>query len=180
MRINRTLQHKQWLKKPISAKVYQHWLIDNASLTQRLKLRYSAFHVKPTRMHYAKVLQDEGAILHHSASQNALVREVALVAGNKPRVFAHSVLPKRSLRGDWHGFGRLGNKPLGEALFANPKVQRAPFQYKKLRRQHPLYQKAIQHCDHTVPFLWARRSVFSLKCVSILVTEIFLPAILEK
>ncbi len=181
MRISQqALQHRQWLRKPILARSYQPWLIDNTSLTLRLKQRYSIFSVKPVNVRYSKALADEYAILHHKEEQKALVREVVLMGNSRPLVFAHSVLPKRSLRGAWHGFGRLGNKPLGEALFANPKVQRASFQFKKLRCQHPLYQAAIQHCETKAAYLWARRSVFSLNCASILVTEIFLPTVLER
>ena len=180
MRIKKERQHKQWLRKPISANGFQAWLIDGASLTQRLKQRYSMFAVRPISVRYAKALTDEYTVLHHKEKQKALVREVVLMGNSQPRVFAHSVLPKHSLRGEWYGFGRLGNKPLGEALFANPKVRRAPFQFKKLRKQHSLYQQAIQYCEVPVAYLWARRSVFSLNSGSILVTEILLPTILRE
>lgn len=181
MRIShKALQHKQWLRKPISAHGYQHWLVDNASLTLRLKQLHPKFRVKPVRVRYANALNDEHNMLHLKQSQNALVREVTLMSNNQALVFAHSVLPKRSLRGDWHGLSFLGSKPLGEALFANPKVKRTSFSFKKLPRHHALYQKAIQYSDVSTPHLWARRSVFSLNCVSILVTEIFLPNILQK
>ncbi|MFW5432332.1 MAG: chorismate--pyruvate lyase family protein [Methylophilaceae bacterium] len=173
-------KNNRWLKKPVLAYGYQHWLIDNASLTLRLKLRHPKFRVKPVSVRYAKALTDEQAILNLKRDQKSLVREVVLISNNQPLVFAHSVLPKSSLRGDWHGFGRLGSKPLGEALFANPKVQRTSFRFKKLSRQHPLYKEAIQYSECSSEYLWARRSVFSLNCVSILVTEIFLPRILEK
>jgi len=181
MRLNQEKSHhKPWMRKPMLARQYQHWLIDNASLTRRLKQRYPQFGVKPVKVLYEKALPDERAILGLKKDQKALVREVVLTSNHRPLVFAHSVLPKHSLRGSWHGFGRLGNKPLGEALFANPRVQRTAFEYKKLTKRYALYQLAAQHCEHAPIYLWARRSVFSLDCVSILVTEIFLPEILEK
>jgi chorismate--pyruvate lyase len=88
------------------------------------------------------------------------------------------VLPRASLRGAWNGLGRLGNKPLGATLFANPKVKRTPLSYKKLTSNHALYQHAVQHLTDKPSYLWARRSIFSLSCANIMVTEVFLPQLL--
>lgn len=171
---------QQWQKRPVLARGYQHWLIDNGSLTLRLQQRHSSFLVKPVSMHYTNPLQDESALLNLKSGQNALVREVVLMSNHQPVVFAHSVLSRDSLNGEWLGFSRLGNKSLGAALFASPKVKRTPLSFKKLSQRHMLYQQAVKHIEGTPSFLWARRSVFSLHCAKILVTEIFLPAILEK
>ncbi len=170
---------QRWLKKPILAKALQSWLIDTGSLTARLQLRYSQFAVKPVTVKYAKPVTDEATLLHLSAHKSALIREVLLMGDNQPVVFAHSVLPRASLRGAWNGLGRLGNKPLGAALFANPKVKRTPLEYKKLSPNHALYKCATAHLIIKPANLWARRSIFSLNCARILVTEIFLPQLLE-
>ncbi len=117
-------------------------------------------------------------MLHLAAKANALIREVLLCGeGRQPLVFAHSVLPRRSLRGAWRSLDRLGNKPLGAVLFANPKVKRAVLSYKKLSVNHVLYQTAARHLSSKPAYLWARRSVFSLNCANIMVTEVFLPNI---
>ena len=92
-------------------------------------------------------------------------------------VYAHSVLPHRSLRGKWYKLGRLGNQPLGAALFKNMQVTRTPLSYKKLSNNHVLYQKAVKEIAHPPAYLWARRSVFHLNCANILVTEVFLPGL---
>ena len=176
---NRSQHHQQWLKKPILAKSLQHWLIDNSSLTARLQLRYSHFAVKPVAVKYAKPITDESALLHLPTYKTALIREVLLMGNNQPVVFAHSVLPRISLRGAWNSLGRLGNKPLGATLFANPKVKRTPISYKKLLPHHRLYQHATAHLTLKPTHLWARRSIFSLNCARILITEIFLPKLLE-
>ena len=126
---------KQWLKKPILRGTFRKWLINNGSLTARLKTRYKDFAVKPLTLKYAKPINDESDLLHLPAHKIALIREVLLMGNNQPVVFAHSVLPRTSLRGAWNGLGRLGNKPLGATLFANPKVKRTPLSYKKLSPQ---------------------------------------------
>jgi chorismate lyase len=170
----------QWLLKPVLAGAFQPWLIDNGSLTARLQRRYAKFAVKPVAVKYAKSIIDEAALLHLPAYKTALIREVILIGNNQPVVFAHSVLPRVSLRGAWNGLGRLGNKPLGATLFANQKVKRTSLRYKKLSPHHALYLHAVQHLNHNPIFLWARRSIFSLNCANILVTEIFLPQLLQK
>jgi len=88
-------------------------------------------------------------------------------------VFAHSVLPHKSLRGRWLALSRLGNKPLGATLFANPRVKRTALSYKKLSRHHALYKHAAKGLNDKPPYLWARRSVFSLNCANIMLTEVF-------
>ena len=169
----------QWLEKPVFCGGLQSWLIDNGSLTARLQLRYSHFAVKPVAVKYAKPIADESALLHLPAHKTALIREVLLMGNNQPVVFAHSVLPRTSLRGAWNGLGRLGSQPLGATLFANPKVKRTPLTYKKLSPHHKLFQRATAHLSIKPTYLWARRSIFSLNCARILVTEIFLPKLFQ-
>ena len=157
---------------------YRKWLIDNGSLTARLKMRYPDFAVQPVLLKNAKAFADESTLLGLKANQHALIREVLLMGGNQPVVFAHSLLPRASLRGAWYGLGRLGNKPLGETLFANPKVKRTALEYKKLPRHHPISMRVAGHMPNAPKVLWARRSVFSLGCAKILVTEVFLSQLL--
>jgi chorismate lyase len=176
---NRSQSRQRWLKKPILAKALQSWLIDTGSLTARLQIRYSHFAVKPVAVKYAKAIQDEAALLNLPAYKTALIREVLLMGNNQPVVFAHSVLPHESLCGAWCGLGKLGNKPLGASLFANPRVKRTPLEYKKLSRHHPISMQVAEHLQVSPKALWARRSIFSLNCDKILVTEVFLEQLLE-
>ena len=158
--------------------VYRKWLIDSGSLTARLQQRYVKFAVRPVAVQYAKPIQDEAALLHLPAHNAALIREVLLIGNNQPVVFAHSVLPRTSLRGPWNDLGRLGNKPLGATLFANPVVKRTPLEYKKLPHHHPISMRVAEHMLTPPKAMWARRSVFSLGCARILVTEVFLEQLL--
>ena len=161
------------------AKAHLPWLIHRGSLTKRLQLRYSQFAVMPVKVRYAKPIADESALLHLPAYKTALIREVLLMGNNQPVVFAHSVLPRASLRGPWNGLGKLGNMPLGATLFTNQIIKRMPLSYKKLSPRHKLFKRATAHLTIKPTYLWARRSVFSLNCAKILVTEIFLPKLFE-
>ena len=169
-----------WFRKPYLSGNYQSWLVETDSLTARLQQRYVNFAVKPVTVKYAKPIQDEAVLLCQPIYKTALIREVLLMGNHQPVVFAHSVLPRGSLRGPWNGLGRLGSKPLGATLFANPKVKRTPLSYKKLRPNHALYQQAMQHLTLKPTHLWARRSIFSLNCSNIMVTEVFLPQLLAQ
>jgi len=170
----------RWLNKPFASGSFSAWLIETGSLTARLQYRYKHFSVKPLAVKYAKPLQDEAVLLHQASHKTALIREVLLIGNHQPVVFAHSVLPRASLRGAWNGLGRLGNKPLGATLFANPRVKRTPLSYKKLFPNHALYRSAVFHLAQKPAYLWARRSVFHLNCANILVTEVFLPQLLDQ
>lgn len=167
----------RWLRKPIASQPLRRWLVDDASLTARLQARYADFYVRPTLEQDIRPILDETVLLHEKASKRAYVREVLLYGNQQPVVFAHSVLPHKSLRGSWYLLGKLGNRPLGAALFKNQRVVRTPLSYKKLSQNHTLYKKAVKHLPKHPACLWARRSIFSLGCAHILVTEVFLPAI---
>lgn len=167
-----------WLNRPMMSGRYHHWLIDSHSLTLRLQQRYPNFAVNPVLVGYVKPFLDETSPLSILLRKKVLIREVQLIGNSQVVVFAHSVLPSKSLRGAWLGLSRLGNKPLGATLFANPQVKRAPLSYKKLSRQHALYQHATKGLIDKPPYLWARRSVFSLNYANIMVTEVFLPQLL--
>lgn len=116
-----------------------------------------------------------GLAIGHSA----LLRDVYLSCGATPMVFAHSVLPRRSLVGAWASLGQLGNRPLGAALFADQRVQRGALQFRRLDARHPLYLRAVIGILQPPATLWARRSLFRLAQRRILVTEVFLPEVFE-
>jgi chorismate--pyruvate lyase len=179
VKINQIFSHsrQRWLNQPFASHQYHRWLIEKGSLTARLQQRYPDFHVKSLSVRYRKPVFEEAALLHMAANDSAQIREVLLYGNGRPVVFAHSVLPRRSLQGEWRSLGRLGNKPLGAVLFANPKVKRTPLSYKKLTANHDLYQAALRYAAGRPEYLWARRSIFSLNCASILVTEVFLPGL---
>jgi chorismate--pyruvate lyase len=170
----------QWLRKPFASGHFSAWLIEAGSLTARLQQRYAHFAVQTVRLDDAKPLQEEASLLRAPSHHVALIREVLLKGNGQSVVFAHSVLPKSSLRGGWCKLGRLGDKPLGTILFSNPAVKRTPLSYKKLSANHALYQRAIQHSQQKPSYLWARRSIFSLNCANIMVTEVFFPALIDK
>ena len=153
------------------------WLSDRGSLTRRLKACHADFRVNLVARGFAPPFLDEAQALRLSPKALAYVRDVLLIGGGHMRVFAHSVLPRASLRGGWRGVTRLGTKPLGGTLFTDPRIRRLGLTMCRLDARHPLYRAARRHTGLTAHHLWARRSVFCLNGHPLLVTEVFLPAI---
>jgi chorismate--pyruvate lyase len=173
------LRDRDWRHRPgAGAGAYRPWLIDRGSLTDRIRGRCTAFRVELVCQALCRATRDE-RFLVGGRSERALVREVFLRCGRTRLVFAHSVTRPASLRGAWRGFARLGTRSLGTALFADPRVQRHPLRYRKLGPCDELHVRACAATGRRLPALWARRSLFTLGKSPILVTEIFLPEILE-
>lgn len=167
---------KTWNTPAWRAGDWRGWLDDHGSLTRRLQSVCPELRVQRLSQRVAPPLHDEYRALHLRRGQRAMIREVLLLCGDTPLVFAHSVIPLRGLDGPWVALSRLGNRPLGEALFANPMVRRYPLEYRPLDARHPLYQSAVAHLDVAPRRLWMRRSQFALDGQPLLVTEVFLPA----
>lgn len=168
----------EWLASAWPAGAWRHWLTDRGSLTLRLQNRCSRFGVQRLMQSIARPNRDECAPLGLAPGRNALIREVLLKEADMPLVFAHSVIPLAGLAGPWAGLAGLGNRPLGAALFSDPRIGRHALEFKRLDQRHALYRAAAGHIPAAPRAMWARRSLFSLHRCPILVTEVFLPATL--
>jgi chorismate--pyruvate lyase len=162
-----------------AAGAYAPWLRDHGSLTRRIQIRCSHFAVRNLESGLARAARDETALLGLPQHQMVYTREVFLLADGKPVVFAHSVVAPQHLRGAWQDVQHLGNRPLGALLFSHPLIRRAPLHGKALPPSHPLYSRAAVVLDNPPPRLWARRSLFTLHGAPLLVTEVFLPNVLQ-
>jgi chorismate lyase len=167
-----------WSRLPAACGAYRPWLRDSGSLTSRIQSRCPAFSVKVVFQGLRRADRDE-RFLFAQSGRLLLVREVYLYCRRTPVVFAHSVLDPRDLRGTWRRLTGLGTRPLGAALFADPRVRRYPLHQKKLHPHHELHRRACAALPADPGALWARRSLFALHKSPILVTEVFLPGILK-
>lgn len=169
----------QWLTSAWQAGVWRHWLTDRGSLTRRLQQSCPDFRVIRLKQSLGRPNLDECDTLKLFPGRLAMIREVLLLNAETPLVFAHSVIPLSGLSGPWAGLAGLGNRPLGAALFTNPRIQRQALEYQHLDRRHTLYRAAAYHLKQPPRTLWARRSLFALQQHPILVTEVFLPETLQ-
>ncbi len=176
--IIRAMTDKKWNRAALGMGPWRDWLTDHGSLTRRMQAQFSDFNVYKLRQAVAQPNFDEAAAVRLNARAPAMIREVLLCSGDKPLVFAHTVIPLDGLRGPWQKLAGLGNRSLGSALFADRRVERFPLAYKRLNRRHPLYRAAAPYLAAPTPTLWARRSQFALTGHLLMVTEVFLPTML--
>jgi chorismate--pyruvate lyase len=154
------------------------WLTAQGSLSEHIRRRCNkGFRVQRLFQGRSRALPDELACLDLPQGSFPLVREVLLLDGDIPLVFARSLAAAKYLDGPWRGLRGLGTKPLATMLFADPGIQRADLEYHHLTARTPLYRRAAKTLDTLPDNLWARRSVFTRNRAPLLVTEVFLPDI---
>lgn len=158
----------------------QPWLTERGSLTARLRAHFPNVRVRLLYQGPGQPLRDELRPLKQVRPCRTVVREILLQSGDTPLVFAHSVMSYQSLRCGFGLLRRQGVKPLGATLFANPRVSRSRLAWRRLDRRHPLWRAAAAAVPGLPPQLWARRSRFTLGRAGVLITEVFLPAILQE
>jgi chorismate--pyruvate lyase len=151
----------------------RRWLLDQGSLTQRL-LHSSggAFRVQRLHQGWQLPLPSERRLLGLAGRQLTLVREVVLLCGEQPWVFARSVIPHMTLSGSLRRLRHLQNQSLGALLFQNPLLGRSPFEL-ALLPGNSAYIDALLQQEASA---WARRSRFELQGKQLLVSEVFLQA----
>lgn len=128
------------------------WVIEDTSLTAKLKQKYADFRVNLIKQTEKEPKDFEKKLLELQ-NETTIIREVELIGNNCPVVFARSIIPKTK---DTAKILAIGAKPLGEILFNDKKIQRGDLEISKNLS------------------LFARRSIFKIKDTKILVMEIFL------
>ncbi len=156
------------------------WLCEERSLTRRLRLHCrQPFALEVISQRWERPLHDECEILGLRLGNLALVRQVRLLCGNRPLVFARSVIPSQTLRGAPRRLSRLGSRPLADLLFTHRSVRRGEMQFAVLRPGHVLHELTLQALQTGGGSLWGRRSLFCFRHKPLLVSEMFAPAIVD-
>ena len=169
------------------SEILKDWLLDEGSLTARLKSNCEKFQVKVIG-EQQQLCSVAEACKHIKAGEPILVREVILYCDKVPQVFARSLLPLTSLTGQEQVLAHLGEQPLGQVLFSNPSLQRLQLELSIFPSDSSvaiLATKLAAKCSHdtssvNVPVtpnkaLWGRRSIFMLDNKPLMVAEVFLP-----
>ncbi len=143
--------------------IWQDWLSDASSLTQLIASKtQSSVSVAVLSDCIQNLLQDE-TVLFNKPIRRCRVREVYLCVNDVPVVFARSVLPTASSTGINREVLQLGSKPLGEVLF---KKGKAPIVFRQITESPGLG--------------WGRRSLYQLRGHPLLISEFFLPELLDQ
>jgi chorismate--pyruvate lyase len=157
------------------------WLTASGSLTARLVAHSSAFRVQRLHQRTALCLADEARAIGMSRPGRVWEREVLLRCDEQPVVFAHTVVPMSATAADWPLFNALGERSLGSTLFYDPLVRRGELEFARLRAGHPLVQRARVALgdDNPNSIYYARRCLYRRHQGTLLVTEVFLPAVMD-
>ena len=158
------------------------WLTARGSLTARLVAHSGAFRVQRLHQRSALCLADEALAIGMHRPGRVWEREVLLRCDGEPVVFAHTVVPLSDSAADWPLFGALGERSLGTTLFYDPLVRRGELEFARLRAGHPLVLRARAALGGSAPpdtVYHARRCVYRRHQGTLLVTEVFLPAVLD-
>ena len=158
--------------------MWRDWLLDSGSLTRRLQQAFPGpFEVKVLWHSWGIPTARESRFIGMSPRRIASIREVLLICGGRPRVYARSILPRASLAGENRCLLSLGNKPLGEFLFTRSNVQRECIDISCMSVAHlNQYLPAGYAQDYTQEIeAWGRHSRFRLNGKPLSVYEMFLP-----
>ncbi len=149
---------------------YREWLFDTGSLTKRLvQLTDGDFRVQVLRQYHGPLMMDEQTALGVGHRTLPFIREVNLICGGEPWVYARTVIPRSTERGPGRYLTRLGTKPLGVALFNDPNIRRGQIHVKQVPAN------ALDWGRPAHQTLWGRHSLFYLYEEPLLVSEYFLP-----
>lgn len=132
------------------------WLLDNQSLTHKLKEKYNDFRVNVLSQEQNSLYECELKLLGSTTNLKIIVREVELIGSETPVVNARSLIP---LTDDTKDILKIGSRPLGEILFNDPEIKRGHLEVGSFNNS------------------WARRSTFTISKTNLLVTEIFLESL---
>lgn len=157
----------------------QNWLLDEGSLTARLKEHCKHFEVRVIGEQQELCSAIEACNLI-KVGEPILVREVILYCDGIEQVFARSLLPLASLTGKEQELANLGSQPLGQVLFNSPSLQRNRLELSSFASNSTVSVLAAKLTDKNIALdnqtLWGRRSIFMLENKPLMVAEVFLPS----
>ena len=173
-----TWQAKHPFFKCLAPKPLQHWLTNRDSLTHALICACpKKFSVKVLKEDWQKPTLSESQALNLKPNSLAFIRQVHLYCGDQAWVYARTVIPQKTLRGELQKLTHLGTQPLGAILFANKHIQRGNIEIAKISSKHKIHQTALMFSQNKSDQIWGRRSLFKIANNPLMVSEIFLPNI---
>lgn len=148
------------VKKSIP-EAFRPWVHLPGSLTKALRERSDAFSVEVLEQAHIFVSLPIDGFENRDGPTGYFSRKVLLKHHDTPWVAAHTLIPETSLRHGLSQLTQLENKPLGELLFSTQGVS----------KDH------LQACETDDG--WGRRARYLLHQQPLLVSEFFLPALIE-
>jgi len=156
----------------------QSWTYEPGSLTQRLRDYYGdAIGVKILLQQWNTPFLSERRSLKLHENKYSLIREVLLHADGKPLILARTIIPAKTIKVAKSNLAHLGSRPLGEVIFSYPKLERIEMDVTLV--DAPTWTQPAIEEGHILQPIWGRRTVYSIAQRQMLVSEFFLPGVLE-
>ena len=156
----------------------QPWLYEPGSLTKRIKYSVGdSFAVKVLFHHWRVPFLSESRLLRQPHDQYCLTREVLLTGADKPLILARTIIPSTTLTGTQRILSRLGNRPLGEVIFSYPGLQRLEMDVAYVEQNN--WSELIMKKADISQAVWGRRTIYAIKHRQMLVSEFFLPGVID-
>ncbi len=105
------------------------WLLHTGSLTARLATRWPDLQVSLVHVGEGRLTPEECARLSCGPQATGWIRCVSLRGGGHTRVRARAVIPEWHSYNPWSDVAYLGERSLGDWLFAQTGVLRSPFEW---------------------------------------------------
>ncbi|TRX00656.1 chorismate--pyruvate lyase family protein [Candidatus Methylobacter oryzae] len=156
----------------------QSWTYEPGSLTQRLRDYYGdAVRVKILLQQWNTPFLSERRLLKLRESRYSLIREVLLYANAKPLILARTIIPAKTIKAAKRNLAHLGNRPLGEVIFSYPKLERIEMDVTLI--DLPVWTQPAIAEGRIIEPVRGRRTVYAVAHRQMLVSEFFLPGVLE-
>jgi chorismate--pyruvate lyase len=156
------------------------WILLQTSMTARIQqVAHAPISVEVLRQTRGRLHKDEQHFFTPPEAPHGTVREVCLSAQGQPLLIARTVLTSRRLQ-EHPTIRELGNQALGSLLFAGGRA--SPWTSRemiRLRADSPLFALVRRRHRGLQASHWARRTLFWFFDEPLLVTEIFLPALIH-
>ncbi len=170
-------QNQSSASEQIKDKKLHPYIFHEASLTKLIQEScIGEFSIAIHSTGWGKAMPEEMELLDVNQDEPIFVRESWLKSDNVNLVFARSIIPGQSLDGSLSRLTDLGDRPLGEVLFAEPSCERAAMRFARLDESCDLYQHIAPELDNKDD-IWVRQSLFKIEHKPLLILEIFLPII---
>lgn len=154
------------------------WLYEAGSITQRLRDYYGPYvKVQVLNNQWQRPFISESQLFKVPSSRYMLTREVLLSVDDIPLVLARTLMPLATIRSAHRNLSHLGTRPLGEVIFSYPKLERLELQISQVHVRQ--WCKTICQQAQINHALWGRRTIYAIHRHPLLVSEFFLPDLLN-
>ena len=166
------------LPDTITPTTYQ-WLADTRSMTQRLRQTQPLNDFTLLWSDQTAAFPDE--LNYHSPLPGCeyWARYVLFSLDDQPALFSRALIPYQQNDPHIAIVKSLGERPLGELLFTQHSDHRQHIQITQLNANHPLLSAAERYLVPSLDTTLARRSLCFLDEHPVIISDVFLPALIE-